>query len=168
MESVGQTAWRPNVPTGAMRHDDDEKCWHWTRSTYRVMRKRVKMRGQSKWKNRYVVVSLKSWWKKWEMTVGGGGGEVKFYIIYCKWFRMNYLASKEFFFSESICRGNYLYTPRCSLAHKLQHTHHTTTHLSAPLLVNINVFARLLCCIANLNGLMYTVDLWMNVYLENC
>ena len=25
-ESVGQTAWRPYVPTGAMRHDDDEKC----------------------------------------------------------------------------------------------------------------------------------------------
>ena len=30
--------------------------------------------------------------KKWEMRVGGGGGgEVKFYIIYCKWFRMNHL-----------------------------------------------------------------------------
>ena len=55
--------------------------------TLRVMRKPVKMRGQSKWKNRFVVASLKSWWKKKkrEMRVwgkGGGGGEVKFYIIY--------------------------------------------------------------------------------------
>ena len=87
-EIVGQTAWRPYAPTGTLRHDDDEKCWHWTKSTKRVMRKHVKMRGQSKWKNRFVVTcSLKSWWKKnekWEFW-GGGGGEVKFFIIYCKW-----------------------------------------------------------------------------------
>ena len=61
---------RPYVPTGTMRRDDDEMCWHWTRSTNRVMRKPVKMRGQSKWINRFVVASLKSWWKKkWEIRV---------------------------------------------------------------------------------------------------
>ena len=31
--------------------------------------------------------------KKWEMRVWGGG-EVKFYIIYCKWFRMNWQRKK--------------------------------------------------------------------------
>ena len=66
--------------TGAMRHDDDEKCWHWTRSTNRVMRKRVKMR--------WPVWNRGG--KKWEVRVWRGG-EVKFYIIYCKWFRMNHL-----------------------------------------------------------------------------
>ena len=47
----------------------------------------MKMRGQSKWKNRFVVASLKSWWRKKmrnEGLGGQGGGEVKFYIIYCK------------------------------------------------------------------------------------
>ena len=42
--------------------------------TLRVMRKPVKMRGQSKWKNRFVVASLKSWWKKKKRNEGLGGG----------------------------------------------------------------------------------------------
>ena len=67
------------APTGAVRHDDHEKSWHWTRSANRVMRKHVKMRGQSKWKNRFVVASLKSWWKKNEKW--GFGGEEKLNFI---------------------------------------------------------------------------------------
>ena len=45
------------------------------------MRKRVKMRGQSKWKNRFVVARLKSWWKK--MRNGGWGwGDRRSSILY--------------------------------------------------------------------------------------
>ena len=68
----------------------------------------------------------------------------------------------RFFFSESIRRGNYLYTPGGT-----EHTQ-ITTHLLAPLPVNVNVFACLLCSITNLNGSTYTVELWMYVFLENC
>jgi len=71
----------------------------------------------------------------------------------------NYLVSTVFFF------GKYL-QGKLFVHSTVQLSAQTTTHLSTPLLVNVNVFACLLCSITNLNGSMYTVELWM--YLENC
>ena len=41
----------------------------------------MKMRGQSKWINRFVVAKLKSWWKKMRNQGLGGGGEEKLNFI---------------------------------------------------------------------------------------
>ena len=75
------------MPTGTMRRDDDEKCWNWTRSSKRVMRKGVKNNERTEQveeqicggQSEILVEKMRN-----DGWVGGGGGEVKFYIIYCK------------------------------------------------------------------------------------